>query len=170
MKNIFYGILRRCQKLKKVMCQIGVAQEELREINEELDAKKTKLEKTEDMLREKQEMFADICYDIRQKEEKQMEVNEKCREETENLDDIILRYKVMYRDFKEIAWKLEKFKARTVGIENIGRGKGEPSMSDREGWGKNGGWTELQKDVLEVMEQVEKIVPEATYESVRLCV
>ena len=40
MKKIFNKILGCYRKLKKVMCQIGTAQEELRETNEKLEAQK----------------------------------------------------------------------------------------------------------------------------------
>ena len=110
MKNIFHKILRRCQKLKKVKYQIGLAREELRETNEELETQKKKLEKTEDMLHETQEMFADASYNLQLTAEKQLD-------ESKKLDDIIGRYKVMYSDYKNIYDNLERYKRRTLNVE-----------------------------------------------------
>lgn len=111
MKNLFNRILRRWRNLKKLMCQIEIAREELRETNEELETQKKKLEKTEDMLHETQKMFADASYNLQLTDEKQCE-------ESKKLDDIIGRYKVMYSDYKNIYDNLERYKRRTLNVEN----------------------------------------------------
>lgn len=118
MKNIFHKILRRWRNLKKLMYQIGLAREELRETNEELETQKKKLEKTEDMLRERQKMFADASYTLRLTEEKVTDIHNKQLEESKKLDDIIGRYKVMYSDYKNIYNNLERYKRRTLNVEN----------------------------------------------------
>lgn len=118
MKNLFNRILRRWRNLKKLMCQIEIAREELRETNEELETQKKKLEKTEDMLHETQEMFADASYTLRLTEEKVTNIYNKQCEESKKLDDIIGRYKVMYSDYKNIYDNLERYKRRTLNVEN----------------------------------------------------
>lgn len=118
MKNIFYRILRHYQKWKKVKYLIEIAREELRETNEELETQKKKLEKTKDMLRETQEMFADFSCNTRQTEERMMDNYNKQHEESEKLNDIICRYKVMYSDYKNIYDNLERYKRRALNIEN----------------------------------------------------
>lgn len=118
MKNLFHKIFRCWRNLKKLMCQIEIAREELRETNEELETQKKKLEKTEDMLHETQEMFADASYTLRLTEENVTNIYNKQCEEEKKLDDIICRYKVMYSDYKNIYDNLERYKRRTLNVEN----------------------------------------------------
>jgi chromosome segregation ATPase len=115
-KNIFHKIHLCYRKLKEARCQLVIAQAELRETKTQLDTAKYKLEKTENMLHERQEEFAEISYKILESEEAFTNIRKEYRKEAKKLDDIILRYKVMYSDYAQINADLDKFKRRTLGI------------------------------------------------------